>query len=258
MLGQVSKPGADVWQQTVPAKERRHSARHDKSRRELLDWLGPAGTLLLDRCDTERTLACGDYLVHGTDAGAEFCILLRGVMDLYGESPHGILKVQDFRYPGDLIAPARPNVSWGVNVKALTVAQLLIFPFSDVRSWCKEEPELGCCLFECFCGDFARRAECLRHQWCLPAQGRLATFLLEVSDRIGKRSGRSMSVCLPMAHNEIAKHLNIRTETLCRILSRWKAEGLIEMETPRHVQVPNAALLEAKTLPERRPRRKNL
>ena len=258
MLGQVSKPGADVWQQTVPAKERRHSAHRDKSRRELLDWLGPAGTLLLDRCDTERTLACGDYLVRGTDAGAEFCILLSGVMSLDGESPSGNLKVQDFRYPGDLIVPARPSVSWGVNVRALTVAQLLIFPLSDVRSWFKEEPELGCCLFECFYVDLARRTECLRHQWCLPAQGRLATFLLEVCDRIGKRSGRSMSVCLPMAHKEIAMHLSIRTETVCRVLSGWKAEGLIEMETPRNVLVPDAALLKAKTLPERRRRRKNL
>jgi DNA-binding transcriptional regulator LsrR (DeoR family) len=61
-----------------------------------------------------------------------------------------------------------------------------------------------------------------------------------------------------MAHKEIAKHLNIRTETVCRVLSGWKAEGLIEMETPRNVQVLDAALLEAKTLPERRHRRKNL
>ncbi len=61
-----------------------------------------------------------------------------------------------------------------------------------------------------------------------------------------------------MAHKEIAKHLSIRTETVCRVLSGWKAEGLIKMETPRDVQVPDAALLEAKTLPERRRRRKNL
>ena len=48
-----------------------------------------------------------------------------------------------------------------------------------------------------------------------------------------------------MFRDEIANYLGTRTETICRVLNRWKDKGLIIMDSPRKLVIPDSALLQA-------------
>ncbi len=247
MLGQPARPGAGAL---------RRPNRGNSWRRVFVERFGPEAASLLRRPHGVRQLAPGDSLAQARDAGSEFCIVKRGVAGLYRSGGAGELDVRDFRFPGDLILPTRPGVEWGQDVRAVSALRLLVFAFSDLESWCAADPELGCQLFEGLCGDLARRTERLRRHWCLPVQARLAAFLLEAGERIGERSDGALLVQMPIPRDEIANYLSTRTETVCRVLSAWRAEGLIEMDSPRHFRVPDPALLRARAAASQEARRK--
>jgi CRP-like cAMP-binding protein len=54
-----------------------------------------------------------------------------------------------------------------------------------------------------------------------------------------------VEVDLPMFRDEIAIYLGTRTETICRILTGWKDRGLIVMDSPRKLVIPDGARLRA-------------
>lgn len=258
MLGQPSRPGADRGRRSDGPAGGRRVGQANRWRRTLADRLGPEAALLLQRRHGERRLSPGDYVARAGEVGADFFVVKLGVVGLYRISEADGLDVQDFCYPGDLVVPTRPGVAWGLDARAVGAVRLLVFAFADLRTWCASDPELGCRLFEILCGELARRRERLRRHWCLPVQARLAAFLLEAGERIGVRSGRAMALQMPIPRDEMANYLSTRTETVCRVLSGWKADGLIEMDTPRHFRVPDPARLQARAAASQEARRKTL
>jgi CRP/FNR family transcriptional regulator len=78
----------------------------------------------------------------------------------------------------------------------------------------------------------------------LSVYGRVAVFLLDVGQRLGAAQGRGLVIPLPMTRAEIASYLGLRTETVCRVLSKWNRGGLITLKGPRIVEVQDLADLE--------------
>ena len=115
----------------------------------------------------------------------------------------------------------------------------------DVHSQGAGERDLVWQLFEAACAELARRTLRLRGYWFLPVKARLATFLFEMDEGIGEKSDRGLVVHLPMFRDEIATYLGTRTETICRILTGWKDKGLIIMDSPRRLVIPDGAQLRA-------------
>ncbi len=48
-----------------------------------------------------------------------------------------------------------------------------------------------------------------------------------------------------MSRTDIASYLGLRTETLSRIIRRWRDRGLIDLESSRRVSIANVKQLEA-------------
>lgn len=64
---------------------------------------------------------------------------------------------------------------------------------------------------------------------------RVALFLLEMS----QRQHGSSHVVLPMARRDVADYLGLSPETLSRVLTRMKSEGIIKLLTLRDIYVAN-------------------
>ncbi|MEL7488484.1 MAG: helix-turn-helix domain-containing protein [Pseudomonadota bacterium] len=72
------------------------------------------------------------------------------------------------------------------------------------------------------------------------ASQRVAAFLLRLSDE--QDSARDIQIV--MSRQDIADHLGLTTETVCRSLTALKKRGVIEMSNPRSFDVPNLAALD--------------
>lgn len=62
---------------------------------------------------------------------------------------------------------------------------------------------------------------------------RFAGFLLDMAQRIGIRNGAAIALDLPLSRTEIAQYLALNADTLSRLMSRLKAEGLVSQKS-RH------------------------
>lgn len=247
MLGQATSPGGSLSPQILPAERERAETPRSRARRRLRSRIGERSAALFDGCGRERRFDRGDLLALGDETGDSVYIVLDGVVGLYHELLSGDRDVLGYCYCGDLIAPARLGGNWGFDAKSLTGGKLLVLPLPEVRAQAGDDRDLVWLLLETACAELGRRTARLRGYLFLPVKARMATFLFEMDEGIGKRSDRGLVVHLPMFRDEIATYLGTRTETICRILTGWKDKGLIVMDSPRVLVIPDSARLQAET-----------
>lgn len=70
---------------------------------------------------------------------------------------------------------------------------------------------------------------------------RVASFLLEISERRDAQRGLD----LPMSRLDIADYLGLTIETVCRVLSTFKRDGVIAIPTPHRIELRDRDALEA-------------
>jgi len=75
------------------------------------------------------------------------------------------------------------------------------------------------------------------------ASERIATFLLEMAARQGGGSPGECKVALPMSRTDIADHLGLTVETVCRMMTHLRREGTIVIE-PGQVELLCPAALQ--------------
>jgi len=72
----------------------------------------------------------------------------------------------------------------------------------------------------------------------------VATFLLNLSERLMERGFSASEFVLRMSREEIGSFLGIKLETVSRVFSKLQKTGLLEVET-RHVRIVDIEALRA-------------
>ncbi len=78
---------------------------------------------------------------------------------------------------------------------------------------------------------------------CLSAEVRLAHLLVELALHIGRRTGNTCTVDLPLSRMQFAACLGLNPETLSRVFTKLKIERLIETRGRRHLKILDWAQL---------------
>ena len=79
------------------------------------------------------------------------------------------------------------------------------------------------------------------------ADERVAHFLLTMATRLTSHSCGLCDFRLPMARSDIADHLGLTVETVCRCIARLKRDGVIVLNGPHHVVIRDAAALQLRS-----------
>lgn len=72
---------------------------------------------------------------------------------------------------------------------------------------------------------------------------RVASFLTEIAFRLGRPHGAGAIVDVPLSRTDIAQYLALNPDTLSRIFSRFKVQGLIRFANRRSVEITDLAAL---------------
>jgi CRP/FNR family transcriptional regulator len=72
---------------------------------------------------------------------------------------------------------------------------------------------------------------------------RLASFLLRLAQKEGKRASEGIQVALPASNQELASQIGTVRELVSRNLSRLQAEGMLQLDG-RHVLILDLKALE--------------
>ena len=104
----------------------------------------------------------------------------------------------------------------------------------------EDDPRLGCQLCNMTLGELAHAQARMLLLGRMTATERVASFLLEMSDR-----GRKGRIELPMSRTDIADYLGLTIETVCRVLSRFKRDGTIMIPNAHQIELRDREALEA-------------
>ena len=127
------------------------------------------------------------------------------------------------------------------SAEAVTDAVIMRFPRRATERLIDDDPSLARTLREMTLRDLANAQIRMLMLGRMSAPERVAAFLLDMTERRG--AGRTLN--LPMSRTDIADYLGLTIETICRVLSAFRREGMIDIPNAHRIELRDRAELAA-------------
>jgi CRP/FNR family transcriptional regulator len=146
-------------------------------------------------------------------------------------SADGREKITGFRMRGDLIGlDSLGAVLHGCDATALDVGELWEIPVSLYRGQEPGAAELRDYLTQAMAAEIRRGWQWMLSLGSLSAEQRVVHFLLDLADRQRALGYSACQLMLRMTRADLGNFLDLKLETVTRVLSRLAAEGAIDVQ----------------------------
>lgn len=203
----------------------------------------------LNAIGRQRTLKAGESLIWEGDESVLVANVIDGVLKLSTGTEDGRELIVGVVYQSDFIG--RPfGTRAGHGVTALTDSRVCVFNRSDFDNFAREHPALEHKLLQRTLGELDRTRRWMLLLGRKSASEKLASFLLEMSERLGEQGCKSSGAAttrltLPFSRQQIADVLGLTIETVSRQFTRLKDEGVIALISRREVEILDLETLNA-------------
>src|SRR5579863_1763161 len=116
------------------------------------------------------------------------------------------------------------------NAIALEDSSVCTIPYDALKTLCRETASMQHRLHKLMGEQIVRETSQMMLLGSLNAEERVATFLLDVSERNAKRGYSPSEFHLRLTRQEMGSYLGMTLETVSRMLSRFQKRGIIEMQ----------------------------
>ena len=161
------------------------------------------------------------------------------------ESEDGHVQITGFSLPGELVGldgiATQEHSSTAI---ALEDTEVCVIRLDDLDRLSKSIPALQTQLRYLMGSEINRSHRMALTLGSLKSDQRVAAFLLNMVDRLGKLGYSSTEFVLRMTREEIGIYLGLTLETVSRLLSRFAREGFIEVQQ-REVKIIDRDALHA-------------
>ncbi|QLC26523.1 Crp/Fnr family transcriptional regulator [Parasphingopyxis algicola] len=202
----------------------------------------------LNRIGRRKNVRRGETVIWEGDDAPIVANVIDGMLKLTTATGDGRELIVGITFPSDFIG--RPFGASSTNsVTALTDAQLCVFTRSSFDSFAKEHPDLEHELLERTLGELDRAREWMLLLGRKSAAERVASFLLEMSKRLGGKAcegpaGPADQFELPLSRQQTADILGLTIETVSRQLGRLRDAGVILTPDRRTIEIVDRGALE--------------
>lgn len=137
-------------------------------------------------------------------------------------------------YPGDVFRSAFAPPGPGADLVALTAGEVLRYRYDAFARLLEANADARAYFDMAVARQSARQAIHLAAVGQLDSTQRLVAFLIELATQIGVPASEGRVVFeLPLSRGEVAEYLGLNADTLSRIMSRLRSEGLLS-QPDRH------------------------
>jgi CRP/FNR family nitrogen fixation transcriptional regulator len=119
------------------------------------------------------------------------------------------------------------------SAEAVSNAVVLRLPRHATERLADQNPAAARALRETMLRDLANAYGRMLRLGRMTAAARVAAFLIEMAER----SDRRKKLDLPMPRNDIADYLGLTIETVCRVLSSFKRNGIIAIPSAHSIEI---------------------
>ncbi len=179
---------------------------------------------VLHQFSTQQHFARNETIFSEGERADRFYKIISGTVRLCRHSPDGKRHIADFYLPGDLVGfvefSAHPY-----SAEAVTEATLCSYPRNQLERLSATDPEIRLRVLSHLSASLLAAQQHLFVLSCRNAKERFAEFLLRLAERTDV--GRGDRLDLAMGRQDIADHLGLTIESVCRAIATLKSDGLV-------------------------------
>jgi CRP/FNR family transcriptional regulator len=175
-----------------------------------------------------KTYSKGEIVFWQGDEGTGFFLVKKGRVKVFKLSADGKEQILHLFGVGEHFAevPAFDGQCFPASATAVEKTELLFFPRTAFLELLKQQPTLAINMLVIFARHLRRFASLIEDLSLKEVPGRLAAYLLDLSDR----TDNSQTVELDLTKGQLAARLGTIPETLSRIFYKLSNEGLIAID----------------------------
>ena len=185
-----------------------------------------------------RSLNRGEHIFRESDESVSIYVVKSGSVKSYLITPDGEEQVLGFYMPGDVLGldglSELGQMSSAIALESTSVCRV---PFSQLS-----EIALASGFPQLVSEQISRDHNLVLMLARKDADGRLASFLYDLSERFRVKGYSSCEFILTMSRQEIGSYLGLAVETVSRTLSRFQDSGLLNVKR-RQVEIHNIEAL---------------
>jgi CRP-like cAMP-binding protein len=192
--------------------------------------LDPSDATALEAVAIRRSFTRGHAIWHAGQVADRVLILRAGRVKIFRPAPTGREVVLGFNAPGELIGElaALDGDVRSAGVLALEPVEVLTFSPDEFRGFLASHPSAGLALIRSL-GRRLRYSDTKLMEFAsLDTLGRVASRLLELSERFGQSDGGQLEIALPITQEELAGWACASLESVARALQTMRSLGWIE------------------------------
>ena len=184
-----------------------------------------------------RLLSRGEQLFSVGERFRSLYAVRSGSVKVLTLTDSGEEQVLGFYLPGELIGmDAIDSSCHDCTAVALETSSLCELSLDRLESLARDIIPLQHQLHRMYAHEIARSHSMLRLLGRKNAEQRLASFLINLSDRLVVRGFSGLEFNLSMSRSDIANHLGLALETVSRLLARFQEEHLLTVNR-RHIHL---------------------
>jgi CRP-like cAMP-binding protein len=194
----------------------------------------------------QRHYSTGESVFGEGEPCSGLYVVESGHVRIFKSSANGREQVLSIDGPGGSIAelPVFDGGSYPASATAVDDATLLFVSKQDFQALCLAHPQVALKVLRVVGARLRRLVGIIEELSFTTVRHRLASFLLRLSQKEGKRSTAGVEITLPISNQELASQIGTVRELVSRNLSRLQAEGMLKIDG-RTVTISNLKALEA-------------
>lgn len=164
------------------------------------------------------------------DPAAHLYVVATGRAKLLRHAPNGQEVVLELLVPGDFFGslPLMGDDTHVDTARSHTASCILTISADDFQQILERHPQVSLSLLE-ITGARLREARALIHHLSAsPVESRLAATLLKLGRKLGDQQGDRLLIQLPLSRQDLADMTGATVETVSRIMSQFRKQGLVE------------------------------
>jgi CRP/FNR family transcriptional regulator len=192
-----------------------------------------------------RPLRKSECLFSAGDPFENVYAIRSGSLKSYTISEDGIEQITGFHLPGEIIGlDAITSSNHPSFAKALETAAVCAIPFNKLEELSRQMPALQQQLFKIMSQEIREDQELMMLLNKKAADERLASFLINLSQRFSRRGLSSNAFRLTMTRSDIGNYLGLAVETVSRLLTKFQQNNTIGVED-KEIEIINVEALSA-------------
>jgi CRP/FNR family transcriptional regulator len=193
--------------------------------------LGQAADRLDELVYTRRRVKRAECLYRAGDKFTSLYAVRSGFFKTVQTLEDGREQVTGFQMAGEIMGMDGIGPDTHVlNALALEDSEVCVIPYSRIESLGREMHELRHQFHKVMSREIVREHGVMLLLGTMRAEERLATFLLNLSQRFAARGYSPSQFSLRMTREEIGSHLGLKLETVSRAFSHFQEDGLISVQ----------------------------